>query len=97
MTMLTINLPEDLVSRLRAEAAMRHVSLDLYMSELLTEKMSVSDMLDMSVSFDTVLAHVRNAPPRAANHIFPASVSLSDVLRTNIGDSDSDELCLTCR
>lgn len=92
MTMLTINLPEDLVVRLKVEATARHISLDSYVSGLLVEKMNLSDMLDPAIPFDAVLAHVRTLPPRDANHVHPATMSLSEVLAGGIGDSSFDEV-----
>ena len=65
MTMLTINLPDDVAARLKARAAARQQPLDAYVSEMLVSTTRQPDPMDLSLSFDEVVAQIRALPPRS--------------------------------
>lgn len=87
MTMLTIQLPDHLVARLRASAAARRQPLDTYLSEVLAEQVAPINWLDESLTFDEALAQFQALPPR---RIQPATRSLAAALNNTVIDPNFD-------
>ena len=91
MTILTIQLPDDVIARLSAKAIARHQQLDAFMSEVLThESEQLLDQAD-SVELRDIVDQIRSLPPRSSEYIQPASASLKDALAQSKVDPDFDE------
>ena len=91
MTMLTINLPEDVATRLKARAAARQQPLDAYVSEMLVSTTRQPDPMDLSLTFDEVVTRIRALPPRNLAYIQPPTGSLAEALARTVVDPNFDE------
>ena len=90
MTLLTINLPDELVVRLRASAAARRQPLDTYVSEVLTVQTAPLNWLDDSLSFQDALAQFRALPPRPVKSVVrPLAKMLADTISDPGFDSEA--------
>lgn len=91
MTILTIQLPDDVVARLNAKATARHQKLDTFMSEVLThESEQLLDQAD-NVELRDIVDLIRSLPPRSSEYIRPASASLKDALTQSKVDPEFNE------
>lgn len=88
MTILTIQLPDDVIERLNAKAAARHQRLDLYMSDVLIQDAGRLTDLAAEAALLEVVQQIRALPPRAAEFIQPAVGSLKNALAKQMESND---------